>query len=70
MLMKISINGELREIADGSTLYEVLCDLSSDPPPQGIAVALNSEVIPRKQWPSTILSVSDTLEILWASSGG
>ena len=68
--MNISINGENKEVSNGSTLYDILCSLSTDPPPQGIAVALNWEVIPRKQWLTTRLSESDVLEVLWASSGG
>ena len=68
--MNISINGEGREVTIGTTLYDVLCSLSTRPPPKGIAVALNWEVIPREKWPSTQLAEADVLEVLWASSGG
>lgn len=38
--------------------------------PDGIAVALNSEVVPRSEWETTLLHPGDRVEIVTAAAGG
>ena len=66
--MKISVNGEQREIAPGTALDTVVKTLT--PAPSGVAAALNETVVPRTQWPSTPLSDGDRVEVLTAVQGG
>jgi sulfur carrier protein len=36
----------------------------------GVAIALNSEVVPRSQWSATALADGDTIELVTAVQGG
>ncbi|GLX20179.1 MULTISPECIES: sulfur carrier protein ThiS [Streptomyces] len=66
--MTISVNGEPREIAAGTTLDAVVATLTTAP--SGVAAALNETVVPRGQWPATPVDEGDRIEILTAVQGG
>jgi sulfur carrier protein len=64
----IRVNGDPRRVAPGTTLAEVVAELSSAP--SGIAAAVNETVVPRGAWPATALADDDRVEILTAVQGG
>ncbi|MFD5622807.1 sulfur carrier protein ThiS [Streptomyces yangpuensis] len=66
--MTISVNGEPREVAAGTTLDTVVADLTAAT--SGVAAALNETVVPRGQWPATPVGDGDRVEILTAVQGG
>ncbi len=66
--MRIEVNGTAHEVADGSTVADVLVALRHTGP--GIAVALADEVVPRAQHATTSLSDGAALEVLTAVQGG
>ncbi|MFG2296717.1 sulfur carrier protein ThiS [Streptomyces sp. NPDC048603] len=66
--MTISVNGEPREVAAGTTLDLVVATLTTSP--SGVAAALNETVVPRGQWPATAVGEGDRVEILTAVQGG
>lgn len=66
--MTISVNGEPREIAAGTTLDAVVATLTTAP--SGVAAALNETVVPRGQWTATPVGDGDRVEILTAVQGG
>ncbi len=66
--MTISINGEQREIAGGTTLAALLDALGVRR--DGTAVALNDDVVPRAQHDQITLQEGDRLEIIVAVAGG
>ena len=66
--MTITVNGELREIADGATLGSLLEALGVRR--DGTAVALNDDVVPRTRHAATVLRGGDRLEIIVAVAGG
>lgn len=66
--MTISVNGEPREVAAGTTLDAVVATLTAAP--AGVAAALNETVVPRGQWPLTPVGEGDRVEILTAVQGG
>ncbi|MEV0409513.1 sulfur carrier protein ThiS [Streptomyces sp. NPDC050448] len=66
--MTISVNGEPREVAAGTTLDAVVAALTAAP--SGVAAALNETVVPRGQWPLTPVGEGDRVEILTAVQGG
>ncbi|MDX6759949.1 sulfur carrier protein ThiS [Streptomyces sp. F8] len=66
--MTISVNGEPREVAAGTTLDAVVATLTAAP--SGVAAALNETVVPRRQWPDTRVGDGDRVEILTAVQGG
>ncbi|MET8676511.1 sulfur carrier protein ThiS [Streptomyces sp. NPDC004647] len=66
--MTVSLNGEPREIPDGTTLDRIVATLTTAP--SGVAAALNETVVPRGQWPTTALGDGDRVEVLTAVQGG
>ncbi|MEV7191597.1 sulfur carrier protein ThiS [Streptomyces sp. NPDC093510] len=64
----VSVNGEARDVASGTTLEAVVATLSSAH--SGVAAAVNETVVPRAQWPATTLAEGDRVEILTAVQGG
>lgn len=66
--MTISVNGEPREIADGTMLAAVVATLTEAT--KGVAAALNETVVPRGQWLYTSVTDGDRVEVLTAVQGG
>ena len=66
--MTITVNGEARDVADGSTLDIILEALGVRR--DGTAVALNDGVVPRTRHAETTLREGDRLEIIVAVAGG
>ncbi|MEV7444316.1 sulfur carrier protein ThiS [Streptomyces sp. NPDC091204] len=66
--VSVSVNGEPREVAAGTTLDAVVATLTAAP--SGVAAALNETVVPRGQWPATAVGDGDRVEILTAVQGG
>lgn len=68
--MNVRVNGEPRELGPGATVDSAV--LATGPPVsrQGIAVAVDGEVVPRGQWETTELSEGQEVEILQAVQGG
>jgi sulfur carrier protein len=66
--MNLRLNGTTRTAADGATVADVVATLTSAS--SGVAVAVNGEVVPRGEWPTTPLRDGDQLEVLTASQGG
>ncbi len=64
----ILVNGEPGEVADGTTVAELVD--AHRPSPRGLAVARNEEVVPRSRWGDTIVADGDRFEILSAAQGG
>jgi sulfur carrier protein len=66
--MKLTVNGETRDLPAGRTLSELLCELGIDRNP--VAVELNRRVVPRDRHGETILQEGDRLEIVTLVGGG
>ena len=66
--MKVWINGEAREAADGVSVAEVVA--AHGVPERGVAVAVDDEVVPRASWPSVALADGARVEVLTAVQGG
>jgi thiamine biosynthesis protein ThiS len=66
--MKISVNGEAREVGDGLSVQALLEQLGVAP--KYTAVAVNREVTPRSGWATTILCEGDRVEIVRPMGGG
>lgn len=62
------LNGERREVADGTTLSQLITTLNV--PPERIAVELNQSVVRRVDWPKLALQENDRLEIVHFVGGG
>jgi sulfur carrier protein len=66
--MQITVNGSRRETADALSLAELVGQVSDRS--TGIAVALNSEVVPRGDWPATVVQPGDRIDVVTAVQGG
>jgi sulfur carrier protein len=66
--MKVTINGETRELAADSTLQSLLESL--DMTRGRVAVEINQEIIPRSQHSQRLLHDGDKIEIIHAVGGG
>ena len=66
--MKVTVNGEPREIPAGTSLAQLTRQVTGQQ--TGIAVAVNGEVVPRRTWPATPLADHDAIEIVTAVQGG
>jgi thiamine biosynthesis protein ThiS len=66
--LKISLNGETREIAPGTTLSQLVAGLSLG----GVKVAVerNFNIVPREQYDATVLVEGDRIEVVTFVGGG
>jgi thiazole synthase len=67
--MRVRLNGEPRELADGATIADAVREAGGDPEAHGFAVAVGGEVIPRGEWQRT-LGDGEQVEVLAAMQGG
>lgn len=66
--MQIKVNGELREIQEGSTMLELIRSLGLEE--RVMASALNMEIVKQDNWSSAVLKEGDTIELLDFVGGG
>jgi sulfur carrier protein len=64
----VTANGEPRQLPPGSTLAELVTQLVTSP--QGVAVAVDGTVVPRRAWPGTALADGSVVEVVTAVQGG
>ena len=67
--MKLTVNSDPLEVADGSSLHSLLQQLDKAGRP-GIAVAVNGAVVPAAGWPSHALHPDDAVLVIQATQGG
>ena len=68
MSLLVKLNGEPRELPDGSTMVQAVAELTAAP--AGVAAAVNGDVIPRGSWATTLLRDGDQVEVVTAVQGG
>jgi sulfur carrier protein len=66
--MNVSVNGESRELVEGTSVAALLESLGMTAP--HVAVELNLEVVPRARHGETLLREGDKLEIVTLVGGG
>jgi sulfur carrier protein len=66
--VKIRLNGEPRELAEGAGLAEAVAELTQAT--AGVAAAVNGAVVPRGSWAATPLRDGDQVEVVTAVQGG
>ncbi len=67
-MIQVQVNHETKEIPSDSHLTYLLQQLEI--PLDGIAVAVNNEIITKKVWNSTVLNENDAITIIQATQGG
>lgn len=66
--MRITLNGESRQIAEGTTVRALLDDLNLGAGP--LAVERNAVIVPRAEHANAIIQDNDTLEVVQFVGGG
>jgi thiamine biosynthesis protein ThiS len=67
-VLKIVVNGEAQEIAEGATVADLIRLLARAP--ERVAVELNREVLRRALWAETVLGEGDRVEVVHFVGGG
>lgn len=67
--MEVLVNNKLYAVQPGTTLAALLqfIQLSSE---KGVAIAINSQVIPKTSWQDQVLQTADKVTIIHATQGG
>jgi thiamine biosynthesis protein ThiS len=68
LAMRVQVNGEPRELAEGLTVRELLDQLGIGVGP--VAVERNGQVLRRSERPCTVIVAGDVLEIVHFAGGG
>ncbi|MDR6506360.1 sulfur carrier protein ThiS [Arthrobacter oryzae] len=78
--MNIKLNGTVHAVEDGASVTTLISQVTgrnlapngqaADGQKLGVAVARNSEVVPRSQWSITPLTEGDDVELVTAVQGG
>ena len=66
--MRLTINGEAREVPEGITLEGLIEHLALAP--ERLAIERNRAVVRRAEWQKTILAEDDHVEIIHFVGGG
>lgn len=66
--MMVTVNGEEHLLPADATVASLVEHLSA--PARGVAVAIDGEVVPRAEWPSTGLQDGARIEVVAAIQGG
>ena len=66
--MVVTVNGEERSVAVGSSLADWLASIELDP--RTVAVERNGEIVPRARFEATELASGDRLELVHFVQGG
>jgi sulfur carrier protein len=66
--VEVKLNGEPRELPDGTTVAQAVAELTALA--TGIAAAVNGDVISRGSWAATLLQAGDQVEVVTAVQGG
>ena len=67
-MVKLTINGKERDVHSSKTVTELVEELNIVAP--NIAVAVNHQVVPKSQYPTTPIEDGDSIEIVHAVGGG
>lgn len=77
---QFTVNGKAHELPQPATVLALVAATTGRPLGQdgspadggrlGVAVALNSEVVPRRSWATTTLAAGDAVELVTAMQGG
>ena len=68
--IELSVNGEPVRVAVGSTIADLVAQLTDQEDPKGVAVAVDRCVVPRSEWVTTPARAGSLVEVVSAAAGG
>lgn len=69
-MIQVLVNGQERSLEPGSTVADLVASLGAPAGGRGVAVAIETEVVPRSSWSTTELMPGARVEVLIAVQGG
>jgi sulfur carrier protein len=66
--MELTVNGAARQIPDGTTIVQLLLEHARTT--EGVAVAVDGEIVHRAQWSQCVLADGQDVELVTALQGG
>ena len=66
----VVLNGEERPLPDGATVADAVSASGAAGDGRGVAVAVDGEVVPRREWQRAPLPAGARVEVLQAVQGG
>ncbi len=66
--MKVTVNGEPLELSEPANVAELVARSAEST--KGVAVAVNTELVPKSTWAEHWLTDGDRIELLKAAQGG
>ncbi|ABG57531.1 sulfur carrier protein ThiS [Cytophaga hutchinsonii] len=67
--MNVIVNNKTVELPDAAGINALLAQLNITSP-QGIAIAINEQVLPKSEWESCTLKNNDAVLLIRATQGG
>ena len=67
--MNVIVNNKPVELPDASGINALLKQLNLTSP-QGLAIAVNEQVVPKSEWQSCVLKNNDAVLLIRATQGG
>jgi sulfur carrier protein len=68
--MELKINNQIKQFQADALSIQALLDIEIPQKQNGIAVAINNNVIPKSNWNNQLVSESDDILIISATQGG
>jgi sulfur carrier protein len=66
----VMVNGEPREVPEGTTVTALVTQLGLPAGGRGVAVAVDGAIVPRAQWGTHALAEAAHVEVVTAMQGG
>jgi sulfur carrier protein len=66
----LSVNGRPLRLAAGSTIADLVMQVTEEDDPKGVAVAVDRCVVPRSEWATTPARAGSLVEVVTAAAGG
>jgi thiamine biosynthesis protein ThiS len=66
--MRLTVNGEAMDVAEGASVSDLVAQLDLNP--KKVAVERNLQIVPRSQYEATPLADGDRIEIVAFVGGG
>lgn len=68
MAISIEVNGEVRQVAAGTRVSDLLRELGLSA--GRVAIERNREILPKQEWPASVVAQGDRFEIVQFVGGG
>ena len=68
--MRVTLNGVVRQLAHEECVTRLVRLAGVEPGEPGVAVAVDGEVVPRREWDLTTIRENAMVEIVRAAAGG